>query len=302
MKNINITIVGFGNIGRCILQQLLVERTHTFCINIIDLDPNLSGSFLDFSHSNTLFNQHQLIWNSKALFESSEFIFHCAGPSVPKNATRLSIAKESKAITTSIFKNFKSKVNPFIIVISNPVDVISHLTYQLTGLDSCRVIGTGTLLDTIRMKYNLRQTFPNQQVTTQLLGEHGDSIVFMESKTFIDGIPINQLLDTNAIKQCVVKTKKSPTLIKATQGATFYAVSNCAVSILHQILTPTDTILPLSTFIPTQFQQIFKCDPLYMGMPVRITKNGISIVRNFECSDHELIALRKSAKIIANYL
>ena len=168
MKIINITIVGFGNIGRCILQQLLYEREHIFNINIIDPGPSLSGSFLDLSHSNALINRHQLSWNSRSYFEISDIIFHCAGPAVPKNSTRLSITKESKEITTSIFKNFRSKVNPFIIVISNPVDVISHLTFQLTGLDPQKIIGTGTLLDTIRMKYNLRQTFPNQKVTIQL--------------------------------------------------------------------------------------------------------------------------------------
>jgi L-lactate dehydrogenase len=302
MKKIKITIVGFGNIGRCILQHLLVEPKHPLCINIIDLDTTLSGSFLDFSHSNSLLNKHQLIWNDNVCFQNSHFIFHCAGPSVPQNATRLAITQESKAITTSIFKNFKSRVNPFIIVISNPVDVISNLTSHLTGLDPCRVIGTGTLLDTIRMKYYLRQVFPTQKVTTQLLGEHGDSIVFMASKTFIDGIAIEEMLDANTIHQCVEKTKTSPTLIKATQGATFYAVSNCAVSIFNQLITPTASILPLSVLIPTQFQQLFKSAPLYMSLPVRITKNGARVEEAFECSDKELMELRKSAKIICNYL
>ena len=302
MKNINITIVGFGNIGRCILQQLLYEQVFTFCINIIDLEPTLSGSFLDFSHSNALFNKHQLIWNDQKCFESSEFIFHCAGPSVPQNATRLSITKESKTTTTTIFKNFRSKVNPFIIVISNPVDIISHLTYQLTGLEPNRVIGTGTLLDTIRMKYYLGQIFRNQEVTTQLLGEHGDSIVLMESQTFIDGIPILQLLDKTGIKECLKKTKTAANLIKATQGATFYAVSNCAVSIFNQILRPSDSIFPVSVLIPDQFQQSFKCNPLFMSLPVRITKNGIRVVESLKCSDQELMKLRLSAKILSNYL
>jgi L-lactate dehydrogenase len=302
-RKLTISIIGFGNVGKCVLYQLLNESKHHFCINIIEPNQSNYGSFLDISHASFIDKQHQLVWNGQNLLAGSDFIFHCAGANIPLNSTRLSVIKESIAITTAIFQNFRSNVNPIIIVIANPVDIISSLTYQLTALDASRVIGTGTSLDTIRMNYYIEQVIGNNQkeIETLLLGEHGDSIVLMRSLSFIGKLPLENVIKDELVTHCINRMKNAATIIKETQGATYYAVAKCATSILNNILYFSNTRVPLSVLLPTQLQKRFKCPPLFMSIPTKLTKNGAFPVLDFKCSDEELLQLQISAQQLSRY-
>jgi malate/lactate dehydrogenase len=103
-KKITISIIGFGNVGKCALYQLLNEFQVDFCINVMEPNEDKYGSFLDISDASFLEKHHELIWNSEDLLADSQFILHCAGVNIPLNSDRLSLMEESKAITTAILK------------------------------------------------------------------------------------------------------------------------------------------------------------------------------------------------------
>ena len=263
----------------------------------MDPSSDVSGSFLDLSHAACLDNTHQVVMNNPQLLSESQFIFHCAGASVPLNASRLSVVQESIDITTQIFQDFESKIDPYIIVVANPVDIISYHTYRLTG---GKVLGTGTLLDTIRMKYYLQQNLDLVQpnISTILLGEHGDSIAWIRSRSTINGKPLNEVIDDGIAEHCLQQVKQAASKIKETQGATYYAVSDCALRIMNEVLSPTGIVLPLSTLLPPLTQRLLKCQELFFSLPVSIGETEIRPTP-FDCSTDELEALRVSAKVLS---
>lgn len=306
MKNsqIVISIIGFGNVGRSILSQLLNHADRDFCINVIEPDESGYGSFLDLSHASYINWQHQVVWNSRELLKESRFIFHCAGATIPLNSTRLSIVRESVKITESIFKDFRSNVKPIIIVMANPVDIISYLTYKLTGLDSSQIVGTGTFLDSIRMNYYVQQALKDDKpkVNAVLLGEHGESIVLAKSQSTINQQPLSKYLNDIEIETCFHQMKNAAQTIKETQGATYYAVAGCAVAILKETLAPSKSKLPLSIFLSSDQQQLFQCDPFFMSLPSQITAKGVFPQNDVEYNHGELIALRASAQVISGHI
>jgi len=301
-NKITISIIGFGNVGKCVLYQLLNEFQVDFCINVMEPNEDQYGSFLDISHASFLEKQHELIWNNADLLADSQFIFHCAGANIPLNSDRLSVMEESKVITTAIFKDFKSNVNPMIIVIANPVDIMCYLTYQLTGVAPERIIGTGTLLDSIRMDFCVdREIGGKEPVKTVLLGEHGDNIVLMKSMSLVGDKSLASVLTEEKISDCFQSMKRSASVIKSTQGATYYAVAKCATTILKKVLFPTTETVPVSVLLSAAMQNELDCPPLFMSVPAVLTNKGAFPVSDFTCSPDELAALKVSAQRLAGY-
>ncbi len=299
---ITITIIGFGHVGRLLAYRLLAFGSqYHFLINIIDPARDIKGSFLDISHAAGFHSQHKITLNDFSIMEKSDFIFHCAGPSVPINASRLSIVKESIRMTSDIFENFRSKTDPYIIVISNPVDIVSYHLHQLTGH---KVIGTGTLIDTLRMKHCLSGILQvnSDEVETLMLGEHGNSVVWARSLSMVGGEPLNNVLTDEIADQCMDQVLTAATEIKKTQGATYYGVVECGIRILSEILNPSGKILPLSILVPDTIQQLLECREIFFGLPARITSKGVVPVKDFQLNQEELIELKKSARILSDSL
>jgi malate/lactate dehydrogenase len=124
-----INIVGFGNIGKLICALLLTKQEHRFSINIVDINPNVTGAILDLQQGSQLFSNHKITHNSKEHFTNADFIFHCAGASVPKGDSRLSTCLKSIEITEAIFRDFKP----------NKVFLLSLLQIQLISSQLSRI-------------------------------------------------------------------------------------------------------------------------------------------------------------------
>lgn len=295
-----ISVIGLGNVGRSVVYKLLADSQHQFLINIIDPSEDISGSFLDLGHAATITGRHRLELNNFELLNTSEFIFHCAGASVPMNSSRLSVVRESIRITDAIFKSFKSEVSPWIIVVSNPVDIISYHTHALTGE---KVIGTGTLLDTVRMKYHLSGFVGTRsaEIETMLLGEHGDSLVWLKSTTKIGDRSPTEILSDTEMKQCLTDVKNAASKIKATQGATYYAVADCAIKLMNEVLNPLGDVFPASVLVPDGLKVILECKNMFLSLPVNMTREGVEVV-DFVMNEAELNELKKSAQVLQSQI
>lgn len=293
--NITISIIGFGNVGKAICALLLPMNDHEFTINILDTNEDVNGAILDFQHGNQLFHKHRITFNDIELFNESQFIFHCAGASVPKGQSRLFTCNESISITEAVLKNYTPKGNPFFIIVSNPVEIIATITQKLTGLPASSIIGTGTLLDAMRMNYSISNRLTDlNSIETVLIGEHGNTAFFSKQLSKIEGKPANHYLNDDQIESLMKEVLQSASTIKATQKATIYGVSFCAIRIFESLLSDKDCYYPVSTAIPEWLVKHLQTDAVYLSLYSKINSSGAVADFNYQPNNEEMTLLKKS--------
>ena len=269
-----ISIVGFGNIGKLICALLLPYRDHQFRINIVDVDESVEGALIDFKHGNELYPNHSIVYNDEVAFNASDYIFHCAGASVPKGKSRLYTCQQSIEITEAVFQGFNPVKVPFIIVVANPVDIISTITHKLTGLPVSHVIGTGTFLDSIRMNQIVKeQNNDLSSIDTVLLGEHGASVFLSHQLSTVNGKQFSEVFKEETISSYLARMKSAAAEIKRTQDATIYGVSYCAISIFESLLLDNAQNQPVCTAIPNYLNKELGGSSMFVSLYSRIDAN-----------------------------
>lgn len=300
--NIVVTIIGFGQVGRNIAHILINTPDCQFTINIMDPSQNVGGSILDLGQATFLPQKHSIIENSRELFNTSDFIFYSAGFGVPPGGSRSDLSQRNCDLVNDIFKDYKPIVDAKIIAITNPVDNVAHRIYKATGLNASKVIGTGTLLDSIRMNYFLSQIKPGlSNFQSVLLGEHGPSIVVANSLSKVDGLNLDECFSKSEIELALQQTITAASVIKETQGASIYAIADCSVYIMRHIIFDTNVIVPLGGLIPESLHEKLDCKDIYLSLPSVLNKDGMKILEDFKLNNEELNKLQYSAKQILKY-
>jgi len=296
-----VSILGFGNVGKQICSSLL-SLDNELIINIIDISSKIEGAFLDIKHASELFSSVQIDLNNSTLFNQSDFIFHSAGASVPKGMNRLAATLESIRITDSIFKIYVPKENSKIIVISNPVEIITHVVQKITGFPKENVIGTGTFLDSIRMNYYSKVGFKNILSNFFLLGEHGTTVFLSEQLSRVNKYPVNQTFSKSQVHKFVVETKNAAKQIKKTQEATIFGVSYCAIQIFKSFINSEESLLPLSIKMPAQLCDLMQKKSIYLSLPTIINSKGAYFKSDYVPDNHDLEGLNISYLKLINYI
>lgn len=302
---INVTVIGFGCVGSS-LSLLLLNNKHALRLNIIDPAPECEGAFLDFSHGIGLYENKELHINDEELFLQADFIFYAAGVPNVHGESRLSTAKQNILLSKEIFEARSFVRSPFIIVITNPVDIVSHAVYRFSGLPSEKVIGTGTFLDSVRLAYYLSNAsdYKATDFNTMVLGEHGSSQVPIYSRCEVKGQPLLHHPEFTEEKLNHVEklTRNAAYQIRETQEGTTYGVSKCAETILNYLLEPEEHSLTLSMLTNEHYRSLLQLDhDIYIGMPVTIKNGTIKINNESSFSDRELQAYRESAYTLAKF-
>lgn len=293
---LQLSILGFGYVGRQICSLLLNHTAQALHINILDPDLDVKGAFLDLAHAAEL-TAHTMTLNRQDLFTEANFIFHCAGGRVPKGASRLETCAESAAITKQIFKGISFKKEPFVIVLSNPVELITQLTQELTNLPKHKVFGTGTLLDSIRMNYLIKEENAALiNVDAILLGEHGSTAFISEQLSSIEGKALNHYFSQSELNQLLTKVKQAADEIKSSQEATIYGVSYCAIKVFDIITSGKEEHLPLSTFFPVSWESFLHESDLVLSLLTIVSKDGVFPDKTYNPNTVEKRALEKSLK------
>ena len=305
-QTINVTIVGFGHVGTALALQLL-NSPYPMRLNIVDPNPQCEGAFLDLIHASPLYDRKKLYLNDKGLFQQADYIYYSAGVPNKKGHSRLSAAAENIQLSRQIFENQKFTSNPYIIVITNPVDVVSHMVTKCTGLAANRVVGTGTFLDSLRLAYYLAQLTNHQQedFDTMVLGEHGDSQVPIYSMCKFQGTPILSLPEftEELLKEAKQLTTNAAYKIRETQVGTSYGVSKCAVAIQNYLMDVEEHSLTLSMLTDDYYRSLLGLDrDIYIGLPVIIQNGSIALRHQVDLADEEITALKHSAEIIERHI
>jgi L-lactate dehydrogenase len=300
---INITIIGFGYVGTSIT-LLLLNNKHALRLNVMEPDLQREGAFLDLAHGMSLFAKKELIVNDEDLFLNADFIFFTAGTPNIHGSSRLSTAKRNIQLSKDIFESKKFVKTPYIIVITNPVDIIAHSVCQYSGLPPEKVIGTGTFLDSIRLAYYL-SNISNYKVAdfeAFVLGEHGSSQVPIYSMCKLKGKPLleNSEFDKDQLKLAANLTRDAAFQIRETQEGTTYGVAKCAEVLLDYLLGKSEHSLTLSMLTNEHYRTLLNLEHnIYISQPVTIKNGKIEINNQISFSDDELDAYRKSAALLA---
>ncbi|MEQ8624350.1 MAG: hypothetical protein RJQ00_05830 [Vicingaceae bacterium] len=300
---ISITVVGFGNVG-ALLSAHLLENTLPIQLNIMEPSEDKEGALVDLAHTLAFIPNKTLHHNDEKLFLTADFIFYTAGIANQHGASRLSTAKENMALCKEIFGAKIFKKSSTIIVISNPVDLISRTVYHYSRLPANQVIGTGTLLDSIRLSYYLSSisNSPVDGFESWVLGEHGASQVPIYSACKFQEEPLlaNSFYTSDKLDHAAKQTKNAAYHIRQTQVGTKYGVVKCAATIFEYIYNGKENLLPLSVLTTDYYRELLQLEQnIYISLPVKLKNGKTEVIDAFKMSEKELHALRRSAKILS---
>lgn len=291
----NITVIGCGETGATI-SALLLSKYSEITLNILDPDEGIFGRILDLEHSATC-NGSEIHWNDFTSASDSDYLFFTAGTRGKKGEDRSKKAKENKELIASIFNQFRPKDHALIITISNPTEVMSYwISEYLEGRNL--VVGTGTCLDTFRLQNILAKYFkkPVRNISTMVIGEHGSNMTPIWSQTTEKGDIINEIVNDKQLEDFTTELKNSATTIRKTEIATKYGVSQCAVTILSNYITPNKVKLAIS-YPASKIEQI-DSDNIFISWPCKIGNSSISAEENLKLNESETEQLKKAIQAI----
>ncbi len=297
-----ISIIGAGSVGATTAYTLMLKNLASN-ITLIDINKKKQeGEIRDIRDGLSFSETNNIYGGDFKDAKDSDIIVLTAGVAQKPGETRLALAEENKKIVTSIFKEIgEIKSTCIVIIVSNPVDVITYLVQEISGLPRNQVFGTGTSLDTARLRSNLAKRFnlDSQQIEGFLLGEHGDSEFVAWSTVNIEGKPVSNLLKKEEMDTIESEIKNEAYEIIKRKGATFYGIATVVTDIVEAIVFNQNKILPVSFRIN---EPDFDIPDVCLGNPNLIGSNGIMKSWPINLVDEEKDKLKKSAEIIKNYL
>lgn len=302
-----VVLIGAGAVGiayaYAILNQGLTDH-----LAIIDLNEELTWAQVeDLSHSVPFSGNNIKV--SVGTYEDcrdAALIVNCAGVAQREGETRLDLVARNVKIFNSINSDIMANgFNGIYVVATNPVDVLTYVTWKQTGLPSNQVIGSGTVLDTARWRHNLGKYFgiAPSAVHTYIIGEHGDSELPVISTGSVAGVPLKAILETEAEKDPEIYTKidemfvhtrdAAYDIIKA-KGNTSFGIGSALARITKAILRNEDVALPVSALVNGEYDQ----NDIYIGTPTVLNRNGVRNVVELRLDEDEFAKFTSSAKTL----
>ncbi|GAB6168381.1 L-lactate dehydrogenase [Clostridium carnis] len=303
-----ISIIGAGSIGATTAFALMQKGVaREIVLNDINQEKAL-GEVLDLMQGSSLCKPCNVSLGSLEDTANSDIIIITAGVGQKPGETRLDLIDKNY----NIFKSFiptisKLSPNAILIVVSNPVDVLTYMTYKLSSFPINRVIGSGTVLDTARLRSLLGKYFEidGRNVQGHVLGEHGDSEFIPWSTLSIGNIPVKDFAkqyniewDKEIENVLAQDVKNSAYEVINRKGATAFAVAVAIVRIVEAILRDEKTILTVSTLL----NDYLGVNDTYLSVPSIIGKNGIEKVLDINLTDEEHEKFLSSAKLMREYI
>lgn len=232
----------------------------------------------------------------------ADIIVVTAGLAQKPGETRMDLVKKNSEIIRSIFKQIgKIKSSAIVVMIANPVDVLTFIAQEVTGLPHTQVFGTGTALDTARLHQQVAKHLDVNAISVDgyILGEHGDSEFAAWSTVTVGGVPITKLIKSKSeLEKIELTVRREAYEIISRKGATFYGIAMTVTDILEAILFNQHKILPLSVRV----KDWNGVSDICLGVPAVLGRYGIEKVWPVSLPFGEKSKFKKSATIIKQYL
>lgn len=295
-----ISMVGSGRVGSTTLFQLLLDGAAQELVVVDILKERAEGEALDLLHGTALSHRCKVYSGDYDATEGSDIAIITAGIPRAPGETRLDLLKKNVGLMEGVLGQLvKYAPDAFIIMVANPVDVLTYQAHRRTGLPSNKIIGTGTLLDTTRYRSLLgdRLGVSPDQVGVYMLGEHGDSMAAVYSGGSVAGVPLASFPGYNQalMDEVVNATRFGGAEVIKKKGGTFYSVAPMICELVRAIRLDERRVLPVSTL---QTGEHLGMANACLSLPTVVGKNGPEQVLLPTMSEAEKQALLSSYNVL----
>lgn len=303
MKKGKIVLVGAGFVGMSMAYSML-NRGGINELVLVDIDENkIKGEEMDLSHGLPYAPQKMTIKaGDYSDCKDAQIVVITAGIAQKPGQTRLELAEVNTKIMKQITENIMaSGFDGIIIVASNPVDLMAYVVSEVSGLPKSRVIGSGTVLDTARLRYLIADYLKvsSKNVHAYIMGEHGDSSfvpwnhAYIGCKKVIDIMKQNKhpMEDLNKIHEGVVNAAYE---IIEKKKATYYGIGMALNRLVKAVLNDENAILTVSTYQNGEYGQ----EGMYIGVPAIINKNGVKDILQLKLNEEDQTKFNHSCEIM----
>ena len=299
-KSWKISVIGAGAVGATLSQRILDSGIAD--VVMVDILKNVAcGKALDMLDAAPITKSERIITGTDDYkdIESSDIVVITAGFPRKPGMTREELISKNAGIVKDAAKNIKNYApGAVVIVVTNPLDTMTYAAYKTTGFKKEKVFGMAGVLDGARLTCLLAEELKvrRSDIETFILGSHGDTMVPVLSKTRVKGKSVLSLIPKNRLEEIVKRARDRGAEIVGLlgSGSAYYSPSAAAFKMVYAIVNDTKEVLAVSAYLNGEYS----LRDLYIGVPCKIGKNGISEIVEFKLSQEEDIAFRESAKVI----
>jgi malate dehydrogenase len=296
-----ITVVGAGNVGATTAQRI-AEKELARTVVLVDIQEGIpQGKALDQWQSAPIegFDSRVIGTNGYEETANSDIIVITAGIARKPGMSRDDLLNTNAGIVKQVSESIKTtSPNAILIVVSNPLDIMSYVAMKVTGFPRERVLGMAGVLDTARYRAFLAEALDVsvRDIQAMVLGGHGDTMVPLISYTSVSGIPITQLMSPAALEAIVQRTRTGGAeIVKFLKtGSAYYAPSSAAVQMCEAIVHDQKRILPCAAWLEGEYGM----SGLFLGVPCKLGRGGLEKIIQVQLTPAEKEALAKSADAV----
>ena len=303
-----VVMIGCGFVGAACSFAIMQSGLFSEMV-LIDADKSKAeGEALDISHGVPFAKPIKIYAGDYDDIKDASLIIVTAGANQKPGETRLDLVKKNISIFKSIIPEIKKRdFNGVLLIVANPVDILTTVAQKLSGLPENKVIGSGTVLDTARLKYELGNhlNVDSRSVHAFIIGEHGDSEIAAWSSANVSGIPLNKFCEMRghfnhdeAMKRIAENVKNSAYEIIEKKKATYYGVAMAVKRICEAIVRDEKSILPISSLMKGNFG----IEGISLSMPAIVGKDGVECLVPIQLNEEEISKLQQSAQTLKNTL
>ena len=301
-------IIGCGFVGATTAFTLIEHGVFSELVLIDANNKKAEGEAMDLNHGIPFAKPVKVYAGNYDDLSDCSLIIISAGANQKPGETRIDLVKKNTAILKSIIPEI-TKINKecILLILSNPVDILTYITLKISGFPKNRVIGSGTVLDTARLKYLLAEHLgvDSRNVHAFIIGEHGDSELAVWSSANISGIDLKDFCGLcgkcttmENIYNLYNNVRESAYKIIDSKGATYYAIAMATLRIVECIVRDEKSVIPVSTLVEGEYGINDVC----MGLPSIVGKNGVERILEIPLNKNETENLLNSAREINEYI
>ncbi len=304
INNRKVAIIGCGFVGSATAFALMQSGLFTEMVLLDVNHQKAEGEAMDISHGEAYARPMNIYAGNYDDIADAAIIIITAGANQKPGETRLDLVQKNVGIFKTIIPEIaKRNYQGILLIVANPVDILTYTALKLSGLPENRVIGSGTVLDTARFREILGTHLgvDSRSVHAFIVGEHGDSEIAVWSTANVAGVPINKFCElrghynhVQAMKQIAADVKNAAYEIIERKNATYYGIAMALKRICEAIVRDEKSVLPVSNMM----HGAYGIEDITLSMPAVVGKNGVEVQMPISLSMEEATALKKSADIL----
>ena len=296
-----VTVVGAGNVGATTAMRIAEkELADVVMVDVVEGMP--AGKALDICEAAPIESHDCTITGCSGEYdnvEGSDIVIVTAGIARKPGMSRDDLLSTNMGIMATVCKEVAAAApDTILIIVSNPLDAMCHIAFDATGFPKNRVIGMAGILDSARFRAFIAMELDVsvENIHALVLGGHGDTMVTLPRYSTVAGVPITELMAPERIEALVDRTRKGGAeivgLLKT--GSAYYAPASAAVEMAEAILKDKKKILPCAAYLEGEFG----INNLFIGVPVKLSANGVAEIIEIKLTDEEKKALNNSAAAV----